>query len=267
MDILIHTLSGIAISTVIIPFFQKKQIRKISIIAAGAVGGAFPDIDAISLWSRFDNTFGQLFNLQNSGRDIYFSKLWYSHHGFFHSIVGILISAITIALLFHLVLFIKKKSLPDKLKIIITLLYVLVFFSGGVLHLIEDMLTPSGVWGGVRLFWPSKVYYGGLGLIWWWNNYDIFLVVSGVLVTNLLILYLKFAATKVSRFIPILLFCLGVLVSIELINSRIHQYNYSGFSKNFKELEQKSLEEQQRILKPTAYKFFFVFDKLIPFYF
>jgi hypothetical protein len=251
-------------STVFIPFIQKKGMNIIIVLATGAFGGAFPDIDAISLWSGFDDTFGQLLNLSNNGRDIYFSKFWYSHHGFFHSIGGLFISAISIAFIFHTIQFIAKKRLPAKHSIIKTILIVNVFFFAGFLHLIEDMPTPSGPWGGVRLFWPSKEYLGGWGLTWWWNNYDIFLIVSAVLLINILVISLNPAVTKVSKFIPVFIFCIGMIIGIYQIRSRKYHYNYSGFTANFKELEQKSLEEQQEILKPTTYKFFYTLDKLIP---
>lgn len=267
MDILIHTLSGIAASTIFIPFLNRKGVTKISVLAAGAFGGAFPDIDAISLWSHFDGTFGRLFHLSNSGRDIYFSKLWYSHHGFFHSFAGILFSGIILALLFHSILFYKKKTLPNKNFIFTTLIFIAIFFLGGCMHLFEDMVTPSGSWGGVRLFWPSKAYFGGMGFIWWWNNYDIFLIVVGVLTLNLITIALKLTATKVSRYIPIFILCIGIVTSMNQISSRRYKYNYSGFTTNFQELEKKSKDEQQEILNPSAYRFLSKMDQMIPFNF
>jgi hypothetical protein len=66
------------------------------VIGFSGLGGALPDFDAISLWSGFDKTFGKLFNLSNSGEVIYFSKFWYSHHGFLHSILASVILAFCI---------------------------------------------------------------------------------------------------------------------------------------------------------------------------
>jgi hypothetical protein len=48
------------------------------------------------------------------------------------------------------------------------------------------MPTPASTWGGVNFFWPFKTYIGGTGHIWWWNNYDIFLIVVAVIIINLI---------------------------------------------------------------------------------
>lgn len=93
MDILTHTLCGVAAGTVLAGFSRKSPKYKLSVIAVSGVGGALPDMDAISLWSKFDGTFGAIFQLNHSGKEIYTSKFWYSHHAFFHSVLaGILFS-------------------------------------------------------------------------------------------------------------------------------------------------------------------------------
>ena len=100
MDILSHTLSGIAIGTVVATFSNKTWKQKASILLAGGFGGCLPDFDAISLWSKFDSTIGRLLNLTHSGNEIYFGKLWYSHHAALHSILA----PIFLVLLFSIVL-------------------------------------------------------------------------------------------------------------------------------------------------------------------
>ncbi len=101
MDILSHSLSGVAFGTVIASFTDKGFKRKAGVVLLSGFGGALPDIDAISLWSKFDTTIGHFFGLAHSGNEIYFSKFWYSHHGAMHSllvagivtlIIGILLS-------------------------------------------------------------------------------------------------------------------------------------------------------------------------------
>ena len=52
----------------------------------------------------------------------------------------------------------------------------------------RDRQYVDTVWNGVNFFWPSKYYIGGTGDIWWWNNYDIFLIVLSVVLTNTVIL-------------------------------------------------------------------------------
>lgn len=107
MDILTHVLSGAAIGVAAANYYKTTPLRKAKIILAGAIGGAFPDIDAISMWSEFDRTFGALFNLSHSGRVIYGSKFWYSHHAFFHSLIGSLFFA---ALFLWIVYLVKRRD-------------------------------------------------------------------------------------------------------------------------------------------------------------
>ncbi|GHS99442.1 hypothetical protein FACS189421_09900 [Bacteroidia bacterium] len=90
MDILTHICSGIAGATVIAAFVYKHPVKRLKVLAAGAIGGAFPDIDTISMWSRFDSTFGRLLGLSHTGKVIYGEKYWYSHHAFFHSIPNLI---------------------------------------------------------------------------------------------------------------------------------------------------------------------------------
>ena len=101
MDILTHTLSGVAIGTVITSFSNNGFRKKTGIILCAGFGAALPDFDAISLWSGFDSTIGKLFGLI-SGKEIYFSKLWYSHHAFMHSIFASLIFAMLFLLFLYL---------------------------------------------------------------------------------------------------------------------------------------------------------------------
>ena len=85
MDILTHALSGIAVGSVLVTCSKKGLSDKIFVISLSCFGGVLPDFDALSLWSGFDQTFGSWFGLAHSGKEIYFSKFWYSHHGLLHS--------------------------------------------------------------------------------------------------------------------------------------------------------------------------------------
>lgn len=187
MDILTHTLSGFAIGTVMAGRSTGTWRTKTSIILFSGLGGALPDIDAISMWSKFDMTFGQLFGLAHSGKAIYSAKFWYSHHGFMHSLLAAVLGALILGLLFWL--FSKRERHSSLLKVFRDHKLLLIgFMSGFVLHLLQDMITPASSWGGVRLFFPHEIYIGGTGAIWWWNNYNLFLVVVGVLIINLCLL-------------------------------------------------------------------------------
>ena len=102
MDILTHAISGLAAGTAVVGISQNRKIGSLKIIGFSGLGAVLPDIDAVSMWSKFDSTFGKLFHLSYSGRTIYSMKLWYSHHGFFHSIVAALLFTFLLGLIFYL---------------------------------------------------------------------------------------------------------------------------------------------------------------------
>ena len=58
MDILTHTFSGFACGTVVASLHQGTLFDKVGIVLAGSIGGCLPDLDAISLWSGFDQYIG-----------------------------------------------------------------------------------------------------------------------------------------------------------------------------------------------------------------
>lgn len=64
------------------------------------------------------------------------------------------------------------------------------FFLAGTFHLLEDMPTPDNIWGGVRIFFPFEVYIGGWNYIWWWNNYDLFLIILLTAILAIILLYI-----------------------------------------------------------------------------
>ncbi len=266
MDILTHTLSGIAIGTVISGFSGNGFTAKYKVIVFSAIGGALPDIDAISLWSGFDKTFGKVFGLSHSGKDIYVSKFWYSHHGFFHSLLASLILAFVIGLIFYAI---QKRStnrrLWDSLKV--NVLILTGFISGFIIHLLEDMPTPIGAWGGVRLLWPSKLYFGGTGDIWWWNNYDIFLIVASCILMNGLILIVNRGIHVDISKLTILVFVLASVLCIIQIKTRGYNFNYTGTGNKYQQYELKSKEIQRRILGNKVSGFMEQFDRRMPFNF
>lgn len=261
MDILTHTLSGIAIGTVISSFSKKGFGEKLIIIAMSGFGGALPDFDAITLWSHFDNVFGKILGLHHTGKEIYFSKFWYSHHAIFHSILA----SIVIALFIGLTIFLLKKVFSKKSDNILSeykdnFLILFGFICGFIIHLFEDMPTPSYVWGGVNLFWPSRLYIGGTGDIWWWNNYDIFLIVIGVVIINVLILILSRFIRFDARKFTVSVFLIGSILCLIQIKTRGYSFNYKEDASRFKEFEEKSKEIQKRILGDYLFKQMVKFD-------
>lgn len=265
MDIITHTLSGVAVGTGISTFSTKGLKSQVYVILLSGFGGFLPDFDAISLWTKFDKLFGKLFGLTHTGKEIYFSKFWYSHHGFFHSLLASLIISFLIGILLYLVKNIFIKSYNENLigvfknhKVIFSGIIL-----GFILHLFGDMPTPSCVWGGVDLFWPSKTYIGGTGEIWWWNNYDIFLIIVGIILINLLIILSKQYLKIDIRKLTISLFLAGSILIFGQIKNRGFDFNYNGYTSNFNLYEQKSKEIQKRILGNRIYGLMVKFDKKI----
>lgn len=265
MDLLSHIASGIAIGTVAASFSKNSWKEKLGIVTVGGFGGALPDFDAISLWSKFDATIGRTLHLSHSGKDIYFSKLWYSHHAFLHSISAVLLIGLIIGIFSYIFRFgFNNLSFADFTKSIQNQqLYLTSFMLGFTIHLFEDMPTPYCVWGGVNFFWPSNTYLGGTGQIWWWNNYDIFLIIIAVIMINILILcvhkLLHFDARKLTVFI----FLIGALCILRQINTRGFDFNYIGFTSKYDTYEAKSKKIQQKILGDKVYRWMVKFDKAV----
>jgi membrane-bound metal-dependent hydrolase YbcI (DUF457 family) len=267
MDILTHIAAGLATGTSIVICSRGGALKKTGAVLAGALGGALPDIDVISMWSGFDATFGKLFGLQHTGREIYSAKFWYSHHGFMHSLVASVLFGLILAFVVYLLQQrIRKLKMP---------LYqsfkhngcILVSFAGGfVAHLLCDMPTPSSSWGGINLFYPLNTYTGGWGKIWWWNNYDVFLIINILIAINLLILLVgRFTRVRIKTFtIPVFIFAFACVVV--QINTRKFDFNRTP-AQTYQKCEAKSKEIQENILGDKLYNCMKQFDNSMPFNF
>lgn len=266
MDLITHTISGIAVGTVAASFIEKGALKKTGVILIGGLGGALPDIDAISLWSKFDATIGAPLNLDHTGKEIYFSKFWYSHHAFMHSLFAGLALALIAGCIINFKRFQNKSKQSHKgLKRMV--LPSLSFLGGYLIHLLEDMPTPASVWGGVNFLWPSKSYVGGTGDIWWWNNYDLFLIIASVILLNLLCFFLNLWVKPNLKRIPIFIFLLGASLFVFQVKTRQFDFNYTGFSSKYNEYELKSKEIQKEILGEKIYQLMVKLDNSIPLYF
>ncbi len=263
MDIISHTLTGVAVGTVFATISNGSFKKKGLIILSGGLGGALPDFDAISLWSKFDGTIGAFFNLQHSGKDIYFGKFWYSHHAAMHSILAPLVLILFSILLSFLI---KRKLKFNAFQQHIGSLKfsLLAFFFGFLFHLFEDMPTPASVWGGVNLFFPSTSYVGGFGNIWWWNNYDLVLIIFSVIVVNLILNALpkRLYGFKVKSSIAV--FGIGLLGFIYQIKTRPIDFSYTGHTNKFEEFEKQSKLIQKEILGDQLFEFMNEVDNRIP---
>ncbi|MFZ6052054.1 metal-dependent hydrolase [Halocola ammonii] len=263
MDIISHTLTGVAVGTVLATFSNGSMKEKGSILLAGASGGALPDFDAISLWSNFDSTIGTLFDLEHSGKQIYFGKFWYSHHAALHSILAPIV-LIFLSIVAGAVFRRNFKLSKVKANVFKRKYSLFAFFLGYVFHLLEDMPTPSSVWGGVNLFFPDSTYVGGFGKIWWWNNYDLVLIILSVIILNLLINLIPKISHKLRTIGSIGVFTLGLIFFLFQVNTRPTDFNYSGHTANYSQLEAESKLIQKEILGERLFKIMTEIDNRIP---
>lgn len=259
MDIITHSLSGIAVGTVLAAYSNKNFSDKVFVVLLSGFGGLIPDFDAISLWSGFDQTFGSWFGLNNSGKEIYYSKFWYSHHGFLHSLLAAFLLTVVVLSIIRVTGL--KKYTGFRYAIIENRLPLLGFLLGFILHLLGDMITPACVWGGVNFLWPSENYTGGSGQVWWWNNYDIFLIILSVISINILIILLKKPLKNMSFKIASIVFILGFILCNYQINTRRFKYNYIGQTAEYQKFEKQSLDEQREILGERLFRTVNNFDK------
>ncbi|GAB6121761.1 metal-dependent hydrolase [Dysgonomonas termitidis] len=268
MDILTHALSGAAVATSASTFVKTTPLRKVKIILTGTLGGMLPDIDAISMWPRFDATFGKLFGLADTGKIIYSNKFWYSHHAFFHSLTASILLGILLILSMFLIRKLSKKS--DLHIIDFTrshIIYFVVFVLGIWAHLAGDLPTPASAWGGIALWWPSENYTGGYGKIWWWNNYDIFLLITCCTIANLTIPMFRTLRDNAKAITTTILSFTIIFILIQ-INTRQYGYAYTkSTATTYAEMEQNSKKEQQRILGKRLYKIMDRFDRTLRIYF
>jgi len=255
MDILTHTISGMAAASVVANISNQKWIGKIKMIITGAVAGALPDIDVITRWKGFDGTFGQWFNLTISGDEAFGAKLWYSHHAFFHSLLASVMFGVLLGLIMY---FVRSKFKLSKLSLIKVTPFVVAFILGFNMHLLEDMVTPGGGWGGIAYLWPSKVYVGGFGNTWWWNNYDIFLLANVVVIINVLLFFI--GKKRFVKIAGVLVFVVGFSLGLMQIKSR----NYNFNSRENINKEALSKEIQQDVLGDKVFYMMEKLDVLIP---
>jgi inner membrane protein len=253
MDILTHTLSGMAVASAAAVLLHTSKAKRMLIIAMGAIAGALPDLDAISMWSGFDDSFGKWFHLEHSGRSIYSQMFWYSHHGAMHS----LLASFCIPLFPLLIWALIYRTWPGKNVWAAALVFSLSYNA----HLIGDLPTPGGSWKGIAFFYPAQHYVGGYGATWWWNNYDIFLLVLlCVLINTVLCLVIRrkhYAAA-------IVLFATFSLCIYQLYN---RNFDFNNSSYTYEQKNAESLEIQKETLGEPLYNLMARMDKSLPVHF
>jgi inner membrane protein len=128
------------------------------------------------------------------------------------------------------------------------------FFLGFSLHMIEDMPTPASTWGGVNFLWPFNSYLGGTGDIWWWNNYDVFIIVVCAITINLILSFIRRVIDFDLRKFTIGVFILAFSFATIQVKTREYDFAYTGHTPKYQELENKSKQIQKKILGDRLYR-------------
>jgi inner membrane protein len=265
MDILTHTLSGIAAASAIAAFSSRPLKDKFMMIGCGAAGAMLPDLDSASRWSGFDITAGKLLGLGEPGRAIYSGHHWYSHHHFMHSLAAAALFTLAGASIGY----IYRRLRSDRRSVSKFFMdqcgFLLSFFFGYLMHLLGDLPTPDAIWKGITLFWPSATPVGGYGYIWWWNNYDIFLIfllgdamIAGVILAS------RFLKLRYLRYIPGLLFLAMVGTGVFQISHRPNSFSGTDNPASYGAKEQQSKHTQRKILGEKLYDIMNAVDRKIP---
>ncbi len=108
---------------------------------------------------------------------------------------------------------------------------------------------------------------GGFGKIWWWNNYDLTLIIISVLIVNLVITFLPKQLYKTKIPVTVFVFLLGASVFLFQLTNRPVDFAYTGYSKQYNELESQSKQVQKQILGDKLFAIMKAIDNKIPFAF
>jgi membrane-bound metal-dependent hydrolase YbcI (DUF457 family) len=263
MDLLTHGMAGGLGGTAVGLGLRGGHARVFSALTLGAIGGALPDLDAITRSSGFDAGLGRLLHLP-PGRVIYGGTWWYSHHHFTHSLVA----AGGASLLCAAVLGIDRLGRgPGGEGERNAAVWVLpsCLLAGFLLHLAGDLVTPASVWGGIQLFWPAERMVGGWGWTWWFHNYDVFLTQCAGLVLVLLSSLVPRHRPVLARLLPLSVLTLALAGSTALLATRAHDFAYRGHASDYQALEDASLEEQRRVLPVSWYSAMRALSEYLPF--
>lgn len=267
MDILSHTFSGLAIGTVAAQFTKVGKKHQLQTILFCGLAAFLPDLDVISAWCGFDDSIGQIFSLNERGVEIYHKKHWYSHHALFHSLLMSLVFTVSVVA-FQFKRIIKSCGGMQSL-LQLTLLAGSVLLSYHA-HLWEDMITPFFTWGGVAYLFPSEAYWGGKGYVWWWNNYDLFLIIFSAFVAGTLILFLSWRLKRALKLLALGVLMLAITLFGYQVLQRDFDFQYYGFKGHhvvWTEYETKSKMIQKEILGEKLYNLMEWIDNALPIWF
>ena len=267
MDIYTHMLSGVAASTVVAALSRKDWKGKTLIVCLGALGGMFPDIDAYSKCSKMDPVFQSVFNIKPENirsfmQKVYTGSHWYSHHMFFHSLLGGIVVSLMLFSLWYGVYSLFSKDISFMRFMKHRYIYLVALYTAFVVHLLGDLPTPDAYWDGIKLFWPLAPV-GGTGHIMWFHNYDLFLItLSGCVINLCLLAVILFKSGKGTiRYIPAAVFACTLLLTVYQINhreavskkcfNRTIRFTKQGY--NLRSYNKQALEMQKEILGETLF--------------
>ncbi len=164
-----HALSGLLAVTAAVYALPGTPEGRHRLILWAVFGSLAPDIDAVSL----------LFS-----HDTYFGLAWYSHRGFLHSLAGCALVAMLFPRILHSLRSRGSRGVPPGGASLRA--SALATFAGGLVHLIGDLPTPPGSWGGLPLFFPLPLRVGGWSHIGWINAALLYLLGAGALAAGAL---------------------------------------------------------------------------------
>jgi inner membrane protein len=265
VDLITHMAAGALAGGCVALMIRGAAATLSGAVAWGAIGGALPDVDAVTRVPGFDQTIGLALGLQPGGV-IYGGSEWYSHHHFTHSLVAAVGAALLLAGLAGLERLVFGGT-SDGRRIRRIWLAPVCMAAGYLLHLVGDLVTPASVWGGIQLLWPAEGMVGGWGWAWWFNNYDIFLMQLVGLLAMALLSLLPRSMPVLARALPGAVLVGVLAVCFGLLRARVHDYAYTGDAPDYWALEERSLEEQRRLLPSDLYQLMHSLDDaiLLPF--
>lgn len=168
MHLISHFCSGVCVGSLLSTIcFRNSRKQPAVIPLAVGLGAILPDLDGITIFFS---------------HRIYYSSLWYSHHGISHTLFGSLLIVICLFVITTVVMICFNKNSYNSLLSVYTLLYL-----GCLLHIAEDMPCPPGPWHGFMLLWPvSEQRFGAWSHIGWIDEFLMVIFLVGVLFTCIL---------------------------------------------------------------------------------
>jgi len=264
LDLLINAFLGLGIGTALAGWNRSRPAQQAKLMIVGLIGGIFPSLDSVTLLPCFDATLGSWLGLEESGVEIFLGSHWYSHQAFMHSLLAAGLFSLLLVLSMAFIYRFPMRSAPSLASALGYVgIYGASFGMSYLAHLLIDLTAPAGPWGGIRLFFPMEVYVGGWGMTWWWNNYDLSLVLIFVVVLNLCLISWIPPLKKGMRYLPASVCAFAFMLISWQLNTRGYDFNKQGYVSR----EKASHHIQKEILGEDIHAVMAKIDKKLPFYY